>query len=74
MPPGPFISQDPNVIVLLDAKSFPVLFDSSKVEKKDLFTGTYTPSLALTGGYRVLSYLDPSEPNHAKLKISCSSY
>ncbi|KAL5714019.1 hydroperoxide dehydratase [Ranunculus cassubicifolius] len=68
MPPGPFISQDPNVIVLLDAKSFPVLFDSSKVEKKDLFTGTYTPSLALTGGYRVLSYLDPSEPNHAKLK------
>ncbi|KAL5714018.1 hydroperoxide dehydratase [Ranunculus cassubicifolius] len=68
MPPGPFISQDPNVIVILDAKSFPVLFDSSKVEKKDLFTGTYTPSLALTGRYRVLSYLDPSEPNHAKLK------
>nr|QCR70269.1 CYP74A88 [Ranunculus japonicus] len=68
MPPGPFISQDPNVIVLLDAKSFPVLFDTSKVEKKDVFTGTYTPSLELTGGYRTLSYLDPSEPNHAKLK------
>ncbi|KAI3785529.1 hypothetical protein L1987_44648 [Smallanthus sonchifolius] len=68
MPPGPFISTNPKVIVLLDAKSFPVLFDVSKVEKKDLFTGTYMPSTKLTGGYRVLSYLDPSEPRHAQLK------
>ncbi|PIA55557.1 hypothetical protein AQUCO_00700096v1 [Aquilegia coerulea] len=68
MPPGPTIASNPNVIVLLDAKSFPVLFDNSKVEKKDCFTGTYMPNLELTGGYRVLSYLDPSEPNHAKLK------
>ncbi|KAF5792440.1 Allene oxide synthase [Helianthus annuus] len=68
MPPGPFISSNPKVIVLLDAKSFPVLFDVSKVEKKDLFTGTYMPSTKLTGGYRVLSYLDPSEPRHAQLK------
>ncbi|KAE8727921.1 Allene oxide synthase [Hibiscus syriacus] len=56
------------VIALLDAKSFPVLFDVSKVEKKDLFTGTYMPSTKLTGGYRILSYLDPSEPKHAKIK------
>ncbi|GMI78520.1 allene oxide synthase, DELAYED DEHISCENCE 2, CYTOCHROME P450 74A [Hibiscus trionum] len=68
MPPGPFISSDPKVVALLDGKSFPVLFDVSKVEKKDLFTGTYMPSTDLTGGYRVLSYLDPSEPKHAKLK------
>lgn len=68
MPPGPFISPNPNVVVLLDGKSFPVLFDVSKVEKKDLFTGTFMPSTELTGGYRVLSYLDPSEPNHEKLK------
>nr|P48417.1 RecName: Full=Allene oxide synthase, chloroplastic; AltName: Full=Cytochrome P450 74A; AltName: Full=Hydroperoxide dehydrase; Flags: Precursor [Linum usitatissimum]AAA03353.1 allene oxide synthase [Linum usitatissimum] len=68
MPPGPFIASNPRVIVLLDAKSFPVLFDMSKVEKKDLFTGTYMPSTELTGGYRILSYLDPSEPNHTKLK------
>ncbi|XP_009778544.1 allene oxide synthase 1, chloroplastic [Nicotiana tabacum] len=68
MPPGPFISFNPNVVVLLDGKSFPTLFDTSKVEKKDLFTGTFMPSTELTGGYRVLSYLDPSEPNHAKLK------
>ncbi|XP_039056121.1 LOW QUALITY PROTEIN: allene oxide synthase-like [Hibiscus syriacus] len=68
MPPGPFISSNPKVIALLDAKSFPVLFDVSKVEKKDLFTGTYMPSTKLTGGYRILSYLDPSEPKHAKIK------
>ncbi|MFS7972543.1 Allene oxide synthase [Helianthus anomalus] len=68
MPPGPFISSNPKVVALLDAKSFPVLFDVSKVEKKDLFTGTYMPSTKLTGGYRVLSYLDPSEPRHAQLK------
>ena len=68
MPPGPFLAPDPNVVVLLDAKSFPVLFDNSKVEKKDVFTGTFMPSTELTGGYRVLSYLDPSEPKHALLK------
>ncbi|KAL2894740.1 Allene oxide synthase 1 chloroplastic [Bienertia sinuspersici] len=68
MPPGPFISSDPHVVVLLDGKSFPTLFDTNKVDKKDVFTGTFTPSLHLTGGYRVLSYLDPCEPNHEKLK------
>ncbi|KAG5542238.1 hypothetical protein RHGRI_021940 [Rhododendron griersonianum] len=68
MPPGPLISSNPNVVALLDGKSFPALFDVSKVEKRDLFTGTYMPSTKLTGGYRILSYLDPSEPMHAKLK------
>lgn len=68
MPPGPFISSNPNVVVLLDAKSFPLLFDVTKVEKKNLFTGTFMPSTELTGGYRILSYLDPSEPSHGKLK------
>lgn len=68
MPPGPFISSNSKVIVLLDGKSFPVLFDVSKVEKKDVFTGTFMPSTEFTGGFRVLSYLDPSEPDHTKLK------
>ncbi|KAG6533123.1 allene oxide synthase 1, chloroplastic-like [Zingiber officinale] len=68
MPPGPFLAADPRVIVLLDAASFPVLFDTSLVEKRDVFTGTFMPSTSLTGGFRVLSYLDPSEPNHAPLK------
>ncbi|CAD5183237.1 unnamed protein product, partial [Musa acuminata subsp. malaccensis] len=68
VPPGPFMASDPRVVAVLDAKSFPVLFDVSKVEKKDVFTGTYMPSTSLTGGYRVCSYLDPSEPSHAKVK------
>ncbi|XP_020888476.1 allene oxide synthase, chloroplastic [Arabidopsis lyrata subsp. lyrata] len=61
MPPGGFIAENPQVVALLDGKSFPVLFDVDKVEKKDLFTGTYMPSTDLTGGYRILSYLDPSD-------------
>nr|QNS30012.1 cytochrome P450 [Nothapodytes nimmoniana] len=68
MPPGPFISSNSKVIVLVDGKSFPILFDVSKVEKKDLFSGTYMPSTELTGGYRILSYLDPSEQRHSQLK------
>ncbi|KAF8673817.1 hypothetical protein HU200_048575 [Digitaria exilis] len=68
VPPGPFMAKDPRVVAVLDAKSFPVLFDMDKVEKKNLFTGTYMPSTKLTGGYRVCAYLDPSEPTHAKVK------
>ncbi|KAK8958890.1 Allene oxide synthase 2 [Platanthera guangdongensis] len=68
MPPGPFMASNPRVIAVLDANSFPILFDVSKVEKKDVFTGTYMPTTKLTGGYRVCSYLDPSEPAHAKIK------
>jgi len=68
VPPGPFMAKDPRVVAVLDAKSFPVLFDMDKVEKKNLFTGTYMPSTDLTGGYRVCSYLDPSEPTHTKVK------
>ncbi|KMZ61450.1 Allene oxide synthase [Zostera marina] len=68
MPPGPFMAKDPKCIVLLDAKSFPILFDVSRVEKKDVFTGTYMPSTSLTGGYRMLSYLDPSEEKHTQVK------
>ncbi|KAJ0981768.1 hypothetical protein J5N97_010023 [Dioscorea zingiberensis] len=62
------MARNSQVIAVLDAKSFPVLFDVSKVEKRDVFTGTYMPSTSLTGGYRVCSYLDPSEPAHGKIK------
>ncbi|KAL2898383.1 Allene oxide synthase chloroplastic [Bienertia sinuspersici] len=68
MPPGPWISKDPRVIVLLDGNSFPVLFDNTKVEKLNVFVGTYMPSTSFTGGYRVCSYLDPSEPKHRIFK------
>ncbi|CAK7329765.1 unnamed protein product [Dovyalis caffra] len=68
MPPGPFIAQNPRVIAVLDAISFPILFDTAKVEKFNVLDGTYLPSLSFTGGYRVCAYLDPSEPNHTSLK------
>ncbi|KAL3814177.1 hypothetical protein ACJIZ3_015445 [Penstemon smallii] len=67
-PPGPFNAKDSKVIVLLDAVSFPILFDTSKVEKKNVFIGTYMPSTHFTGGYRVCAYLDPSESKHETLK------
>ncbi|KAL3597291.1 hypothetical protein D5086_008928 [Populus alba] len=53
MPPGPFIAQNPRVIAVLDAISFPILFDTSKIEKFNVLDGTYLPSLSFTGGYRV---------------------
>ncbi|KAF3975595.1 hypothetical protein CMV_001163 [Castanea mollissima] len=68
MPPGPFISSNSNVIALLDAISFPILFDTSKVQKLNVLDGTYMPSAAYFGGYRVCAILDPSEPKHARLK------
>lgn len=68
MPPGPFIADNPRVVALLDAVSFPVLFDMSKVEKRNVLDGTFFPSVSFFGGYRVCAFLDPSEPNHASLK------
>ncbi|XP_057788236.1 allene oxide synthase 3-like [Salvia miltiorrhiza] len=68
MPPGPFMARDPRVVCLLDAVSFQTLFDTTKVDKRDVLDGTFMPSTAFTGGYRTCAYLDPSEPNHAILK------
>lgn len=67
-PPGPFNAKDSRVVVLLDAVSFPILFDNSKVDKANLTVGTFMPSTQFTGGYRVCAFLDPSEPKHAILK------
>jgi hydroperoxide dehydratase len=68
MPPGPFISSNPRVIALLDAASFPILFDNEKVEKYNVLDGTFMPSTNFTGGHRVCAYLDTTEPNHALIK------
>ncbi|KAJ4836049.1 hypothetical protein Tsubulata_008948 [Turnera subulata] len=68
MPPGPFISDNPKVVALLDAVSFPVLFDMSKVEKRNVLDGTFMPSLSFFGGYRMCAFLDPSEKKHTSLK------
>ncbi|KAJ1382951.1 Cytochrome P450 [Sesbania bispinosa] len=68
MPPGPFISSNPKVIALLDAISFPILFDNSKVEKRDVLDGTFMPSTSYTGGYRACAFQDTTEPSHNLLK------
>ncbi|MCO5606104.1 hypothetical protein L7F22_060291 [Adiantum nelumboides] len=66
--PGPPGFRTSNVIMLLDQKSFPILFDVSKVEKKDVLLANYMPSLSLFGGTRPCVFLDPSEEMHAKVK------
>ncbi|KAL8553288.1 hypothetical protein ACS0TY_001818 [Phlomoides rotata] len=67
-PPGPFNAKDSRVVILLDAASFPILYDNSKVEKKNVFIGTFMPSTHFYGGYRICAYLDSSEPKHTLLK------
>lgn len=56
------------VIMLLDQKSFPILFDVSKVEKKDVLLAKYMPSTKFYGGIRPCIYLDPSEDRHRRIK------
>ncbi|XP_071691775.1 allene oxide synthase 3-like [Rutidosis leptorrhynchoides] len=68
MPPGPFISSNSKVVAVLDSKSFTILFDNSKVEKKNILDGTYMPSLSFFGGYRPCAFLDTNESNHHALK------
>lgn len=68
MPPGPFLSCDSRVVAVLDARSFRVLLDDSRVDKDGTLDGTYMPSLALFGGHRPLAFLDGADPRHAALK------
>lgn len=68
MIPGPFIASNPKVVVLLDAISFPVLFDTTKVDKQGTLLGTYMPDLSFFGGTVPLAYQDTSDPTHTKFK------
>ncbi|RCV04837.1 hypothetical protein SEVIR_1G033500v4 [Setaria viridis] len=68
MPPGPFFSGDSRVVALLDARSFRVLLDDSRVDKAGTLDGTYMPSLELFGGHCPLAFLDGADPRHAALK------
>lgn len=68
LPPGPPLFPEAQAIVLLDSESFRVLFDMTKVEKRNVLIGNYIPSLNFTGRFRMLAYMDPSEEHHAKLK------
>ncbi|KAL5712679.1 hypothetical protein ACHQM5_014825 [Ranunculus cassubicifolius] len=66
--PGPFMAPNSKVICLLDAISFPVLFDTTKVHKENGLFGTFMPSLSFYGGFAPLSCQDPLNPTHMKFK------
>ncbi|MCO5554986.1 hypothetical protein L7F22_008525 [Adiantum nelumboides] len=68
VPPSPPAFAANKVIMLLDQRSFPVLFDTDKVDKKDVLLANYMPKTSFYGGIRPCVYLDPSEERHTKLK------
>ncbi|XP_073154645.1 fatty acid hydroperoxide lyase, chloroplastic [Henckelia pumila] len=68
-----FLKVNPNVVALLDVKSFSYLFDMEIVEKSDVLVGDFMPSVKFTGGERVCAYLDTSETKHTQVKNLASS-
>ncbi|KAI4334138.1 hypothetical protein L6164_018867 [Bauhinia variegata] len=69
-PTFPFFSNvNPNVVAVLDCKSFSYLFDMDLVEKKNVLVGDFMPSVAYTGNMRVGVYQDTSEPQHSKASL-----
>ncbi|KAL8205271.1 hypothetical protein R6Q57_008822 [Mikania cordata] len=69
VPPSfPFFVANPNVIAVLDCKSFAHMFDMELVEKRNVLVGDWMPSTKFTGDRRVCAYLDPSEPQHEQIK------
>ncbi|KAJ9560939.1 hypothetical protein OSB04_006099 [Centaurea solstitialis] len=70
VPPSfPFFLVNPNVIAVLDCKSFAHMFDMEIIEKKNILVGDFMPSTKFTGDRRVCTYLDPSEPQHTQLLV-----
>lgn len=69
IPPAfPFLGNvNPNIVAVLDVKSFSYLFDMDLVDKRDVLIGDFRPSLDFYGGTRVGVYLDTTEPKHAKV-------
>ncbi|CAH8276560.1 unnamed protein product [Arabidopsis lyrata] len=68
-PTFPFFGDvNPNIVAVLDVKSFSHLFDMDLVDKRDVLIGDFRPSLEFYGGVRVGVYLDTTEPKHAKIK------
>ncbi|XP_068667193.1 fatty acid hydroperoxide lyase, chloroplastic [Aristolochia californica] len=63
-----FLRVNPQMIAILDCKSFSYLFDMSVVEKKNVLVGDYMPSVSYTGDIRVLAYLDTEEKQHSSIK------
>ncbi|MFS7933553.1 putative hydroperoxide dehydratase [Helianthus anomalus] len=68
VPPSfPFFLANPNVVAVLDCKSFAHMFDMELVEKKNTLVGDWMPSTRFTGDRRVCAYLDTSEPQHEQV-------
>ncbi|KAH6780481.1 hydroperoxide lyase 1 [Perilla frutescens var. hirtella] len=63
-----FTGVNPNVVAVLDVKSFSHLFDMDLVEKSNVLVGDFMPSVNYTGGFRVCAYLDTAETKHAQIK------
>lgn len=63
-----FMNVNPNVVAVLDCKSFAHLFDMDIVEKKNILVGDFMPSVKFTGNTRVCAYLDTTETRHSQLK------
>ncbi|OIT20947.1 PREDICTED: fatty acid hydroperoxide lyase, chloroplastic [Nicotiana attenuata] len=63
-----FLGVNPNVVAVLDVKSFSHLFDMEIVEKANVLVGDFMPSVKYTGDMRVCAYLDTSEPKHTQIK------
>ncbi|KFK22624.1 hypothetical protein AALP_AAs50448U000200 [Arabis alpina] len=70
IPPAfPFFGNvNPNIVAVLDVKSFSHLFDMDLVDKSDVLIGDFRPSLGFYGGVRPGVYLDTTDPKHAKTK------
>ncbi|KAF6158645.1 hypothetical protein GIB67_040159 [Kingdonia uniflora] len=68
-PSSPFLGKvNPEMIAVLDCKSFSNLFDMELVEKKNVLIGDFMPSISYTGNMRVGVYLDTTEPQHSQVK------
>ncbi|XP_047941242.1 fatty acid hydroperoxide lyase, chloroplastic-like [Salvia hispanica] len=59
---------NPNVVALLDVRSFSHLFDADLVDKSNVLVGDFMPSVNYTGGIRVCAYLDTAETKHGQIK------
>ncbi|KAL4555532.1 hypothetical protein LXL04_038154 [Taraxacum kok-saghyz] len=69
VPPSfPFFLANPNVVAVLDCKSFAHMFDMELVDKKNILVGDFMPSTKFTGDRRVCAYLDTTEPQHEQIK------
>ncbi|KAL0443995.1 UNVERIFIED_CONTAM: Fatty acid hydroperoxide lyase, chloroplastic [Sesamum latifolium] len=64
-----FVGVNPNVVAVLDVKSFGHLFEMEVVEKANSLVGDFMPSVNYTGGLRVCAYLDTSEPKHSQVCV-----